>query len=93
MKTIKPDYVAFYYNSSLGYSLLIQSSGINVRAIFSDADAAQEYLQAKAGKVIAKGFTEAFEEVRQLIVKSPDICREIISKSWAFNKGRFAVNA
>lgn len=98
MKKIRADYVAFNYNSAIGYSLLIQEISPttralrnNIRATFSNAEDVLEYLECKAGKVMARGFSPYFEEVRKLIVNEPDIRREIISDFYIFSNGKLSV--
>ena len=98
MKKLYANYVSLNYNSSIGYSLLIQelsphdrSLRDSVRATFGDIDSTKEYLEFKAGKVIARWFESYFERIRELIVKSPDIRREIISDFYVLENGRLNV--
>jgi len=98
MKKIFANYVALNYNSSIGYSLLIQelsphdgSLRFNCRATFGNSEDCMEYLECKAGKVISRGFTPYFEDIRQLIIKEPDIRREIISDFYVLENGRLNI--
>jgi hypothetical protein len=93
MKKFSANYVALNYNSSIGYSLLIQDcKSVSIRATFADIESAKEYLEFKVGKVLSKGFTPYFEEIRQLIVSEPDIKREILSNFYLYSGGQFKVS-
>ena len=95
MKKINANYVSLNYNSGIGYSLLIQETSphdgslrANTRATFGNLEDCSEYLEGKAGKVIARGFSLYFEEIRQLIVNSPDITKEIVSPFYILEGGK-----
>jgi hypothetical protein len=96
MKKINANYISLSYNSSIGYSLLIQeislqSLRVNTRATFSNQEDCAEYLEAKTGKVIARGFTFYFEEIRKIIVSQPDIRTEIFSPFYILEGGKLLV--
>ena len=67
---MKPNYVSLWYNSNYGYQLIIDSETSHTRAIFCDMNDAKEYMEFKAGKVIARMFEINFKEIVQVIVEN-----------------------
>lgn len=89
-KFSKLSYVSLNYNSSIGYSLLIQGDNKSTRAVFCNAEDAAEYLEFKTGKVFSRNnFENGFADIRKLIVDSPDITRGIVSSNYVWSDGKF----
>jgi hypothetical protein len=98
MKKIKANYVSLFYNSSIGYSLLIQevnpvSKNLrhSSRIIFSNPDEAIEYLEEKVGKVMARGFLPCMEAIKGMIIAEIRYDREVISPCYTFEDGEMKV--
>lgn len=89
-KLTNVNYINLVYLSTVGYTLLIQSKkSESVRVTFYSIEDVQEYLEAKVGKVLSRGFNNYFEEIKQIIVNQTDLGKQVISPYYMYKDGIF----